>query len=38
MIKITIKGTNKIDDDLKVNYKVNAKDNTFEIKGTSKKR
>ncbi|MBE9429666.1 DUF6583 family protein [Staphylococcus warneri] len=36
--KITIKGTNKIDDDLKVDYKVSGNDNTFEIKGTSKKK
>ncbi|COS95358.1 Uncharacterised protein [Streptococcus pneumoniae] len=36
--KITIKGTNKIDDDLKVDYKVSGNDNTFEINGTSKKK
>ena len=34
--KITIKGTNKIDDDLKVDYKVSSNDNT--LNGTSKRK
>ncbi|MFU0761241.1 DUF6583 family protein [Staphylococcus pasteuri] len=36
--KMNIKGTNKIDDNLKVNYKVTGNDNSFEIKGSSKKK
>ena len=35
---MNIKGTNKIDDNLKVNYKVTGNDNSFEIKGSSKRK